>query len=353
MPIWKTGVATSRATTMISALLLCVSCGPPEQGYWTKHGMSQALTDEQYAADSQHCERFAAQNDGRESDKARTKRYTKCMSARGGLNPEVNQSITREDSSHQNPSNLPPDPSHQSNEQRLMKDKDRECRQQAAATLSSPYAVYASCMQEKRLSSPPAIGATPDSAENEKPDPNKGHAQEDIGLQSAASNIGEENPNNGSAAGYMFTAHSAENEKPDPTKGHGQEDIGVQSAAVRNNGDENPKIGSAIGNMSTADAAENEKLDPRHPLERIGLGVQSTATNIGSGMSKIGSAIGRPLEAIGRGVQSVFRNIGNEISKIGSRIGNIFKYLGGKDTRDRDKEKASNKLVVPPPKDEK
>jgi hypothetical protein len=349
MPIWKTGVAMSRATSVISALLLCVSCGPPEQGYRTKQGISQALTDEQYAADSQHCERFAAQNDGRESDKARDKRYTKCMSARGGLNPEVNQSITPKDRSHQNPGRLPPDPSHQSNEQRLV--KDRECRQQAAATLSSPYAVYVSCMQEKGWSSPPAIGTTADSAENEKSDPNKGHGQEDIGLQSAVRNNGDENPKSGSAIGNMSTADSAENQTPDPNKGHAQEDVGLQSVA-RNIGDENPNIGPAMGNMVTADPAENEELEPGHPLERIGLGVQTTARNIGSGMSKIGSAIGRPLEAIGRGVQSVFRNIGDEISKIGSKLGNIFKKLGGKDTRDREKEKASNKLVAPPPKDE-
>ena len=242
MPFWKTGAATSRVTTVVTAVLLCVSCGPAEQGYWTKHGVSQALTNEQFPADSQHCEHFAAQNDGRYSDKAREKRYTKCMSAReyqwvveepvslpdqsrgqsthaqscpagytncipggtkvGGLNPEVNQSITREDSSHQNPALLPPNPSHQSNEQRLV--MDRECRQQADATLSSPYAVYVTCMQEKGLSSPPAGGATADSVENEQPDHNKGHAQEDIGLQSAARNIGDEIPKIGPAIGNMF-----------------------------------------------------------------------------------------------------------------------------------------------------
>ena len=102
-----------------------------------------------------HCERYAAQNDGRESEKARQKRYAKCMSARdyqwvvkekpvslpeqsgqlthppscpagsnctpggtkdGGLKPEVNQSITQEGNSLQNTANVSPDPSHQSNE---------------------------------------------------------------------------------------------------------------------------------------------------------------------------------------------------------------------------------------------
>jgi hypothetical protein len=217
------------------------------------------------------------------------------MSARGGLNPEVNQSITREDSSHHYPANLPPDSSPQSNEQRLV--RDRECRQQAAATLSSPYAVYVNCMQAKRWSSPPAIGATANSDENEKPDPNKGHAQEDIGLQRAARNIG----------------------------------------------DENSTIRSAIGNMSTADSAENEKPEPSHALERIGEVVQSTARNIGNGISKIGSVIGHPLEAVGRGLQSAFRNIGDKVSKIGSRFGNIFKQLGGNDTRDKDRDKDKEK----------
>jgi hypothetical protein len=351
MPIWKTGVATSHATAVISALLLCVSCGPPEQGYWTKQDISQALMDEQYAADSQHCERFAAQNDGRESDKGRTKRYTKCMSARGGLNPEVNQSITRKENSHHKPANRPPDPSYQSIEQRLV--KDRECRQQAAATLSSPYAVYVNCMQEKRWSSPPAIGAIAElSAENEQPDPTKGHTQEDIRLQSAARNGGDENPTSRSPIGNTFTADSADNETPDPNKSHAQEEIALQSATGKIR-DENPKMASARGNMFPAASAENEKPEPTDALERIGLVVQSTARIIGNGISKIGSAIGHPLEAVGRGLQSAFRNIGDGVSKIGSRFGNIFKQLGGNDTRDTEKEKASNTRVAPPPKDAK
>jgi hypothetical protein len=273
MPVWKTGAAMSRVTTVVTAALLCVSCGPAEQGYWTKQDSSQALTNEQYPADSQHCERFAAQNDGRYSDKAREKRYTKCMYARGyqwvveepvsfpekssgqssrahscpagytncvpagtkdgRLNPEVNPSITQEESSYQKAESLPPNPSHQSNEKRLV--EDRECRHQADATLSSPYGVYVTCMQEKGWSSPPAAGgATADSAENEKPDPNKGHMLEDIGrgLQSAARNTEDEIPKTGSAIGNMFT-HIGR---------------GLQSAA-RNIEDEIPKIGSAIGNM--------------------------------------------------------------------------------------------------------
>ena len=244
MPVWKTGAAISRVTTVVTAALLCVSCGTAEQGYGTKQDISQALTNEQYPADSQHCERFAAQNDGRYSDKAREKRYTKCMSARGyqwvveepvsfpekssgqssrahscpagytncvpagtkdgGLNPEVNQSITQEESSYHKAESLPPNPSHQSNEKRLV--EERECRHQADATLSSPYGVYVTCMQEKGWSSPPAVGATADSTENENTDPNKGHMPEDIGrgLQSAARNSEDEIPKSGSAIGHMF-----------------------------------------------------------------------------------------------------------------------------------------------------
>jgi hypothetical protein len=343
MLIWKTGVATSRTMIVSSALLLCVSCGAPERGYWPKHDSSQALTDEQYAADSQHCERFAAQNEGRESEKARTKRYTKCMSARGGLNPEVNQSLTREDSSHHKRPNFAPGSSRQSNEQLV---QDRECRRQAAATLSSPYAVYANCMQDNRWSWPPAIGATADAAEHEQPGPTKGDAQEEIALPSGAGNIREENPTIGSASGKMATADSAEHEAPGPTMGHAQEEIALQRA-TRVIGDENPRLAFASGKMMTANSAEHETLDPSDPLERIGLDVQDGARNIGNAFSKIGSAIGRPLEAVGRGLQSAFRNIGDEIAEIGSRIGNLFKHLGGNDTRDKDK--PSNTRVVPPP----
>jgi len=333
MPIWKTGAAMSRVTTVVTAALLSVSCGPTEQGYWAKQDISQALTNEQYPADSQHCERFAAQNDGRYSDKAREKRYTKCMYARGyqwvveepvsfpekssgqssrahscpagytncvpvgtkdgGLNPEVNQSITQEESSYQKAESLPPNPSPQSNEKRLV--EDSECRRQADVTLSSPYGVYVTCMQEKGWSSPPAVEATADSAEDEKIDPNKGHMPEDIGrgLQSAAGNIEAEIPQSGSAIGNMFTADSAENENTDANKGHMLEDIarGLQSAA-RNIEAEIPKSGSAVGNMFTH---------------------------------------------IGRGLQSAARNIEDEIPKIGSAIGNMFKQRGDKDTSDKDR----------------
>jgi hypothetical protein len=347
MPVWKIGAATSRVATVVTAALLCVSCGPAEQGYWTKQGIPQALTNEPYAADSQHCDRFAAQNDGRYSDKAREKRYTKCMSARGyqwvveepgslseksggqssrapcpagytncdpggtkdgGLNPEVNQRITQGKNPYPKAESLPPHPSRQSSEKGHV--EDRECRDQADATLSSPYGVYVACMQEKGWSSPPVVGAPADSAETEKTDLNKGHPLEDIGRR--------------------------------------------QESEARNVADEIPKIGLASGSIFTADSAETEKTEPNkgHLLEDIGQGLKSAAKNIEDEIPKFGSAIGKMFTNIGLALQSAASNIGNEIPKIGPAIGNMFKQLTDKDTRDKDKEKASNK-VAPPPKDKK
>jgi hypothetical protein len=73
----------NRVTAILAALFLDVSCGRAEQGYWTKHDLSQALTNEQFPTDSQYCERVAVQNGGRDSEKARAQSYTKCMYARG------------------------------------------------------------------------------------------------------------------------------------------------------------------------------------------------------------------------------------------------------------------------------
>ena len=143
------------------------------------------------------------------------------------------------------------------------------------------------------------------------------------------------------------TADPAESEKPDRNQGHAQEDIGVQSAS-RTTGDDHPSIGSGIGRRSTADSGENDKPDSSLAQE-IGLGVQNVAGNLGSGVSKIGSALGRPLEAIGRGLQNVFRKIGEDIANIGSTIGNMFKRLGGNDTREKDKEREPHKLMAAPP----
>jgi hypothetical protein len=100
---------------------------------------------------------------------------------------------------------------------------DRECRQQADATMSSSYAVYVNCMQEKGWSSPSAVGATADQAENEEPVPNKGLRFKNIGggLQSAARNIGDEIPKIGPAIRNMFkqlvNQDTRDNDTDEPT----------------------------------------------------------------------------------------------------------------------------------------
>ncbi len=87
------------------------------------------------------------------------------------------------------------------------------------------------------------------------------------------------------------TADPAENQKPDRNQGHAQENIGLQSAATAT-GNDHPKIGSAIGKRSTADSTRDEKSDPSLARE-IGVGVQNVAGNLGSGVSKIGAALAR------------------------------------------------------------
>lgn len=345
-------MAGSRVTAIAGAVLLLVSCGSPQQGHWTKQGVSQAFTNERYAADSQHCDRFAVQNDGRVSEKAREKRYTKCMAAQGyqwvvkesvslpeqprgsfarshpcpvgsttcipgetnagGPYAEVNQSITRDEGSQPNPANLPPSPSQQPNRPRPV--AEQECRHEADASLSSSYAVYVNCMQGKGWSAASAIEATADSAENGNRDPDTGPmlANIGLGLQSVASNIREEMSQIGAEIRNMFTTNSAEHETTDPHNGLTLKDVGrgLKSAA-KNIGDEIPKIGSAVANMFTADSTGNDK----------------------------GDAEGLTLEDIGRGLQSAAKNIGDEIPKMGSAIVNMFRQLGNHDTPDKDKER--------------
>jgi hypothetical protein len=352
--VWRTPVAVSRVTAIISAVLFCVSCGSPQQGHWTKQGVSQAFTNEQYAADSQHCDRFAVQNDGRVSEKAREKRYTKCMAAQGyqwvakesvslpeqsrgsfarshpcpvgsinciqgetnagGPHPEVNQSITLDEGPQPNPANLPPSLSQRLNTHTPRPVAEQECRHEADASLSSSYAVYVNCMQGKGWPPASPIEATPDTAENGNPDPDTRPMLANIGssLQSAGSNIREELSQIGSEIRNMFTTNPAEHETTAPHNGLTLKDVGrgLKSAA-KNIGDEIPKIGSAVANMFTLDSIGNDKAD----------------------------AEGLTLEDIGRGLQSAARNIGDEIPKMGSAIVNMFKQLGNHDTLDKDKDR--------------
>ncbi|WP_447601163.1 hypothetical protein [Nitrospira sp. Nam80] len=182
--------------------LLGLSCQSTEQGYWTKHGVSQALTNQQYPADSQYCERLAERTAGG-SEKTRSNLYTKCMQGRGyewiveesrsqpakptansttsvepcptgrtiidsfgftkcvpfgkksgGVSPEISGTLTHKETQAEPKRDssaavegtavevMPPP------ENRWRAD-DRACRQHAQTTLSSSYGVYAACMQEK------------------------------------------------------------------------------------------------------------------------------------------------------------------------------------------------------------
>lgn len=184
------------------------SCHQMEQGYWTKQDVSQALTNEQYPADSQRCDRMALQDEGSRSETARAALYTKCMYARGymwvveepmaqpgktsgmaadhvescptgrrivdaygfpkcvpigrrdrALSPEVKGEMRREtelvstDGVAIGPS---PAASSVEDDETPWVAKDRLCRRLAQDTLSSPYGVYTQCMQLEE--STPAAG---------------------------------------------------------------------------------------------------------------------------------------------------------------------------------------------------
>jgi hypothetical protein len=180
---------------LIGVAVLGASCQSGEQGYWTKPGMSQAVTNQQYPADSEQCERIAEQDEGKTSDSVRRLRYTKCMYARGyewvseqsrshaakparlespaplpcpggrlivdafgypkcvppgqkdrGPDKEVRGSISADSPQRQTQPSVPP-PAPRSDDRWIT--QDRECRRQAQDTLSSPYGVYTQCMQQR------------------------------------------------------------------------------------------------------------------------------------------------------------------------------------------------------------
>lgn len=191
------------ATVLLGVALLGVSCQSEEQGYWTKYGVSQALTNQQFPVDSQYCERLAEQT-ADHSEKARSTLYTKCMQGRGyewiveeprshpakpagnrpadvepcptgriiidsfgftkcvplgtkggGANPEISGTLTQTENPLQPKGGSAEAGSIQSRPEATgpaddrWRADDRFCRQQAQTTLSSPYGVYAGCMQEK------------------------------------------------------------------------------------------------------------------------------------------------------------------------------------------------------------
>jgi hypothetical protein len=181
---------------LIWLMAVCPSCYAAEQGYWTKPGVAQAHANEQYPADSQQCERLALQDEGKDSEKTRATRYTKCMYARGyvwvmeepgaypvrlkdsrssvvpscdtgrvitdafgfqkcvpsggkmwGSAAEV-RGILRQDDARaaQRPPSLP-QVRQQAGEPQPT--KDQRCRRQADKSLANPYSLYMQCMQEK------------------------------------------------------------------------------------------------------------------------------------------------------------------------------------------------------------
>lgn len=187
----------SRMVAAVIGVTLCsVSCHPVEQGYWTKQDISQAITNEQYPGDSRQCDRVATQNDHIPSEHGKTKLYTNCMQARGyqwiverphsypaksagdpsnhvqdcptgriiidafgydkcvpagqknrGTTTETIAHVTQEAHPAQKPESHLPKPTEETNE-RWAKE-DSVCRQHSRDSLSSPYGVYAQCMQEK------------------------------------------------------------------------------------------------------------------------------------------------------------------------------------------------------------
>lgn len=197
-------------TALFCVIVFCSSCQSEGQGYWTKHGVSQALTNQQYPADSEQCERFAVRDEGRNSEPARSTRYTKCMYARGyewvderpvshpvtaggssstqidscssgrkivdafgypkcvpsgtksrGPDKEISATI-KADTPRPTDNTLSTQPAMPTrsdrsgdsrnqasgNSERWALD-DKLCRRQANDTLSSPYGIYAQCMREK------------------------------------------------------------------------------------------------------------------------------------------------------------------------------------------------------------
>ena len=187
----------------LGVALLSLSCQSAEQGYWTKYGVSHALANQQYPADSQYCDRLAEQTaDG--SEKTKSSLYTKCMQGRGyewvveeprshpakaagnpptnlqpcatgraiidsfgftkcvpfgkkggGISPEISgtlphketQAEPKRDSSAAGGEGTPLEDTHPPDNR--WRADDQACRHQAQTTLSSPYGIYAGCMQEK------------------------------------------------------------------------------------------------------------------------------------------------------------------------------------------------------------
>ena len=183
------------------AIALCaalggVSCQSLPEGYWTKQDSSQALTNQQYPADSQQCEELVARDGSGKSEAYKAGLFTRCMQANGyqwiaeqprshpvktALEPSPHPLVcstgrlitdvfgyprcvpagTKDggvppETILQVPHQVPPDdltdhpvlqPTPQPVAGRAM--DDGACRQYAKESLSSTYGVYTQCMQDK------------------------------------------------------------------------------------------------------------------------------------------------------------------------------------------------------------
>ena len=65
------------------AILSIVSCGARPEGYWTSPYRSQALTNQEYSADSQRCQALVANDRLEKSHSYKTNLFTHCMEAKG------------------------------------------------------------------------------------------------------------------------------------------------------------------------------------------------------------------------------------------------------------------------------
>ena len=181
---------------IVPALLGAVACQTRTDGYWTSPNKSQALTNQEYPADSQRCQALVASDTLSESQPYKARLFTQCMQAKGyqwvveprgrhALNADARRSplsleqcsigrLTIDAFGYQKcvpsgpkeggvPEETPPPapPSFTSGDRVEAPDRptdhpddgrskdDESCRQYAKESLSSTYGVYSQCMSER------------------------------------------------------------------------------------------------------------------------------------------------------------------------------------------------------------
>ncbi len=184
------------AAFVASALVGMVSCQSRPDGYWTNPNRSQALTNQEYPADSKECQTLVASDTFSKTQSYKARLFTQCMQAKGYrwvVEPQGPRSLSAdaqrsplsiehcskgrltidaygypncvpvggreggasEEPHHPVPSQSPSGdraeararPASQPHDERA-KD-DESCRQHAKESLSSTYSVYSQCMGEK------------------------------------------------------------------------------------------------------------------------------------------------------------------------------------------------------------